>query len=218
VKWSSALCALGGILCLLIAPLAGRSEAERAARASRPLESLTLGSQAVLVDYYWFDLLQYFGAYRLGEHDLREFAPRYERLVGLDPGFHRATIFASTVRATDLGDAEGAVIWLRRAEALNPDHWIYPYEQGFIHYLWLENYQAAERDFIRAGQKPGAPPAWRHFVARIRELGGNPVVAYEMWREIADSAEHPRVRETALKNLERLERTIAQTRRREPGT
>lgn len=171
----------------------------------RPLEAVLMGNEALLADYYWFDLLQYFGGYRLGQHDLSEFNQRVERLLRLDPGFHRATLFAAVVRATDLEDPEGALRWLAWGERANPLEWIYPYEQGFIQYLWLENYQAASAAFARAGHCPGAPPAWKHFVARIEELGGDPRVARELWLQVAATAEHPRVREAALENARRLE-------------
>ena len=207
---SRAACAqlAGAALLVICAQLVGAGFEERARRANKPMEAVLMGSQAVLLDYFWFDLLQYFGAYRLGEHDLSGFALRYERLISLDASFHRATIFASTVRATDMADAQGAIAWLRRAEAANPMEWIYPYEQGFIQYLWLGNIEAAEQDFRRAGEKEDVTPGWRHFVARIKELGGDPLVAYEMWREIAQTTEHPKIRETALKNMERLERVL----------
>ncbi len=175
------------------------------ARERKPMESWLMGSQAVLVDYLWFDLLQYFGAYSLGEHDLSGFPGRYERLHRLAPTFHRATIFASAVRSSDMQDPKGALFWLEQAESDNPEHWVYPYEQGFIHYLWLENYRQAEAAFRRAGRREGAHPAWRHFVARIHELGGDPRVACELWLQIAENAEHPRIREAAMRNVERLE-------------
>jgi hypothetical protein len=171
----------------------------------RPLEAVMLGSEALLADYYWFDLLQYFGGYRLGQHDLSEFNQRVERLMRLDPSFHRATLFAAVVRATDMEDPQGALRWLAWAERANPDEWVYPYEQGFFQYLWLENYQEARAAFERAGRCPGVTPAWRHFAARITELGGDPAVAREMWLQVAAAAEHPRVREAALENVRRLE-------------
>jgi hypothetical protein len=176
----------------------------------RPLEAVMLGSEALLADYYWFDLLQYFGGYRLGQHDLADFNARVERLMRLDPSFHRATLFAAVVRATDMEDPAGALRWLAWAERANPEEWVYPYEQGFFHYLWLENYQEAKAAFERAGRCPGAHPAWRHFAARIAELGGDPAVAREMWLQVAAAAEHPRVREAALENVRRLEAILLQ--------
>jgi len=201
---SLALAALSLVL-LAFAQLGQPAPLIRQQEMRRPLEAVMLGSEALLADYYWFDLLQYFGGYRLGQHDLAEFNPRVERLLRLDPSFHRATLFAAVVRATDMQDPQGALRWLAWAERANPDEWIYPYEQGFFQYLWLENYQEAKAAFQRAGRCAGAPPAWRHFAARISELGGDPAVAREMWLQVADTAEHPRVREAALENVRRLE-------------
>ena len=192
-------------LLIVVAQLSQPWPAVRRQAPHRALESVMMGSEAVLVDYYWFDLLQYFGGYRMGEHDLAGFNLRVERLLGLDPNFHRATLFAAVIRATDMGDPAGAVRWLAYAERANPGTWYYPYEQGFMQYLWLENYQAAKSAFERAGRCPGVAPAWRHFVARISELGGDPSVAREMWLEVAATAEHPSVREAALENVRRLE-------------
>ena len=173
-----------------------------------PYESLFMGSEALVVDYLWFDLLQYYGAYRLGENDLSEFVPRAEKLMWADPSFHRANIFSTIVRAQTLEDPEGAIAWLRRSERSNPGEWVYPYEQGFFHYLMLEDYRAAVADFRRAGKIEGAPPAWKHFVARITELGGDPRIAMSMWMQIAESAEHPEIRDAALRNVERLEEIL----------
>lgn len=185
----------------------------------RPLEAVMLGSEALLADYYWFDLLQYYGGYRLGQHDLASFNARVERLMRLDPSFHRATLFAAFVRATDLEDPAGALRWLNWAERANPLEWAYPYQQGFIHYLWLEDHQAASAAFARAGRCPGVHPAWKHFVARIAETDGDPSLARELWLQVAATAEHPQVREAALANACRLEAILlkrSQTRLRTP--
>ncbi len=196
---------LTSIALIAVAQLSRPGPVIRHQASHRPYESLLMGSEALVADYLWFDLLQYYGAYRLGENDLSEFIPRAERLMRVDPAFHRANIFATVVRAQTLEDPAGAITWLRRSERSNPGNWIYPYEQGFFHYLMLEDYQAAVADFRRAGRIEGAPPAWRHFVARITELGGDPRIARTMWMQIAESAEHPEIRESALRNVERLE-------------
>jgi hypothetical protein len=39
-----------------------------------------------------------------------------------------------------------------------------------------------------------------------------------MWREIAQQAEHPKIREMALKNMERLERTLNSRAQPGPGS
>ncbi len=196
---------LMSLALLITAQLSRPGPTIRRQAPNRPYEALFMGSEALLVDYYWFDLLQYFGGYRLGMHGLEDFIFLAERLMRLDPGFHRANIFMALVRAQDLGDPAGAVQWLRHAERSNPDTWEYPYEQGFFNYLWLEDYEGAAADFQRAGRHPDAPPAWRHFRARIMELGGDPRIARAMWLQIAEQSEHPRIRETALRNVERLE-------------
>ena len=195
-------------LLLACAQMLGPDRSARAAKEEPPLAGWLMGSQAVVVDYFWFDLLQYYGAYALGEGDLDEFVPRTERLLRLAPAFHRAYSFAAVVRASNMADPEGALAWLELGEARNPDHWFYPYEQGFINYLVLERYADAEAAFRRAGTRPGAPPAWRRFVANIRERGGDPRLAMELWQQVADLAEHPMVREAALDNVRRLEALI----------
>jgi hypothetical protein len=201
---SLALAALS-LLLLACAQLGQPAPLIRQQEPQRPLEAVMMGSEALLADYYWFDLLQYFGGYRLGQHDLSGFNQRVERLMRLDPQFHRALLFAAVVRATDLEDPAGALRWLAWGERANPTHWIYPYEQGFLNYLWLENYADAKAAFERAGRCPDVHPAWRHFVARISELGGDPRLARELWLEVAAAAEHPAVREAALENVHRLE-------------
>lgn len=205
---TSALGIGAAVMLLAGAQLLGPDREARLAREEPPLAGWLMGSQAVLVDYFWFDLLQYFGAYALGEGDLAEFVPRTERLLRLAPSFHRAYVFAAVVRATNLEDPEGALAWLELGEARNPEQWCYPYEQGFINYLQLERYAAAEAAFRRAGELPGVPPAWRRFVASIRERGGDPRVAVELWQQVAERAEHPRVREAALQNVRRLQARI----------
>jgi hypothetical protein len=207
MRRSLALVALS-LSLLLVAQLSQPWPVVRRQAPHRPLESVLMGDESVLVDYYWFDLLQYFGGYQLGQHDLSGFNLRVERLLDLDPNFHRATLFAAIVRATDMDDPAGAVRWLAYGERANPGVWYYPYEQGFFQYLWLENYQAARAAFERSGRCPGVTPAWRHFVARISELGGDPRVAREMWLEVAATAEHPQVREKALENIRRLEEIL----------
>jgi len=200
-----ALCWLPALVLLLTAQASSQIDGLRQARESRPMESWLLGSESVLVDYFWFDLIQYFGAYRLGQNDLTDFKSRAERLFKLDRAFHNATIFSSAVYAGDLSNPEAALLMLERGESANPENWIYPYEQGFINYLWLKDYEAAADAFERAGRLDGVTPGWRNFLARIRELGGDPRVAIDMWRHISVTAEHSRLRENAIRNMERLQ-------------
>jgi tetratricopeptide (TPR) repeat protein len=205
VRVRARLALIASLGLLVVAQLSRPGPGIRSQIPLRPYESLTCGGEALLADYYWFDLLQYYGGYRLGQNDLSEFIARAERLMRLDPGFHRANIFASVIRAQTLEDPEGAIQWLRHNERANPRTWEYPYEQGFLHYLYLGKYESAVADFRRAGKIAGAPPAWRHFVARITELGGDPRISRVMWLQISETAEHPAIRERALKNVRRLE-------------
>jgi tetratricopeptide (TPR) repeat protein len=205
MPWRSRLILPMALASLLAAQLLGPGAERRSQQENRRLEACLLGSHAVLVDYFWFDLLQYFGAYRLGAHGLEEFIARSERLFALDPAFPWAYIFASVVRADDMDDPRGAIEWLARAEAANPDVWFYPYEQGFIYYLRLGEYESAEAAFARVGRCPDAPGSWRHFTARIHELGGDPRLARELWMEVARTATHPDIRERAIRNADRLD-------------
>ncbi len=208
------LICVASLVLIAAAQLLDAGANERAQRKIEPLESVLMGHQSVVVDYFWFDLLQYYGGYSLGEHDLSEFVQRYERLSAAAPRFHGATLFAAVIRADNMEDPEGALRWLERAEGSNPEFWLYPYEQGFVNYLWLQDYPAAIAAFKRAGLRKSVPSSWRHFVARISELGGDPQVAREMWLQIADTAEHPRVHDSAMRNVERLD-TILQVRGRD---
>ncbi len=205
MKARARLALMASLGLLTVAQLSRPGPAIRSQIPQRPYESLTCGGEALLADYYWFDLLQYYGGFRLGQNDLSEFIIRAERLMRLDPSFHRANIFASVIRAQTLEDPRGAIRWLRHNERANLRTWEYPYEQGFLHYLYLEEYESAVADFRRAGKIAGAPASWRHFVARITELGGDPRISRAMWLQISETAEHPAIRERALKNVQRLE-------------
>ncbi|MCP4548987.1 MAG: hypothetical protein GY835_21235 [bacterium] len=199
------------LLFLILAQVSDADNHVRLNSTGKPLESWLMGSEAVLVDYYWFDLTQYYGAYSMGQNDLSDFLRRSDRLFNLDVEFHRATIFSSAVIASDLDDPRGALEILRNAENRNPDYWVYPYEQGFLHYLWLNDYPEAIAAFSRAGKLEDCTPGWRHFLARINELGGDPRVAWEMWADIASTAEHGRLQESAHRNMVRLEKIIRES-------
>jgi hypothetical protein len=211
-KWSGLAMAAVGFSCFWFAQSLDHDSRQEHTQANKPLSALMMGSDAVLDDLLWFDLLQYFGGYKLGEHDLAEFPGKCERLLRIAPDFHRAAVFACAIYADDMARPRMAIDLLARMEGLNPDHWIYPYEQGFINYLWLENYQQAESDFRRAGKIPGVPVAWKHFVARIRELGGSPELSREMWLFIAETTEHRSVREAAEANIKRLDALLKNRR------
>ncbi len=214
--WLTAGGALLVALCL--APsLAGTIHVERGAvdrdqRLYYPhgplLRHASLGFQAPVADYVWLLATQYYGGYRRGEHDLRYFTGLVEAVTDLDPRFSEAYHFAALVLAMEHGDHRGASDLLKRGILANPQDWRLPFNVGFIHYVFLQEFQVAAVWFEAAASLPGASDFCRRFAAFSRRRAGDLEGSLLLWDHLRATTDSADMRELAERMVEQCRQAL----------
>lgn len=172
------------------------------------LRHASLGFAGPVADFVWLQATQYYGGYRRGEHDLRYFAGLIDAVVTLDPRFGEAYHFASLVLSLEHGDHHAAIDMLKRGILADPDDWRLPFNVGFIHYVFLREYQVASRWFEAASHLPGASDFCRRFAAFSRQRGGDLEGSLILWEHLRHTTESPDMRDLAERMIEQGLQTL----------
>jgi len=164
----------------------------------------TLGFREAAADYLWFRFIQYYGAFSLGQNDLRYFDLLIDGITKLDPQFEEAYYFASLVRWSSFGDVEGSIDMLKRGILANPDKAKLPFQIGFIYYVIEHDYQRAGLWFEMAGRCSDATDKEPRFAAFARYKGGDQRVSLALWKNLYQSTDSPQMKELALKMIDTI--------------
>ncbi len=173
------------------------------------LRHASLGFHAPVADWTWLQATQYYGGYRRGEHDLRYFDGLVDAVTTLDPQFTEAYRFASLVHSITHGDQEAAIDVLRRGVLANPDDWQLHFEIGFVHYVFLHEYQLASRYFQAAAALPGASDFCQRFAAFARRRAGDMEGSLALWENLRRTTESADMRELAAEMVQRCQASLA---------
>ena len=213
------LAALGAIVLLVgLAPRMAASIHEQRATGDHQqrlyypdgpfLRHASLGFHAPVADYVWLQAVQYYGGYRRGEHDLRYFEGLVEAVVTLDPRFIEVYHFAALVLSMEHGDHHGAIDLLKRGILANPDNWRLLFTVGFIHYVFLREWQLATHWFETAARLPGATDFCRRFAAFSARRAGDLEGSLILWDHLARTTESADMRELAERMIEQLQESL----------
>jgi hypothetical protein len=164
----------------------------------------TLGFREAAADYLWFRFIQYYGAFAMGQNDLRYFDLLIDGITKLDPQFEEAYYFASLVRWSSFGDVEGSIDMLKRGILANPDKAKLPFQIGFIYYVIEHDYQRAGLWFEMAGRCSDATDKEPRFAAFARYKGGDKLVSLALWKNLYQSTDSPQMKELALKMIDTI--------------
>lgn len=169
------------------------------------LRESTAGFREVAADALWFQVVQYYGEYRHGRHDLAYFRGMMRGVTTLDPRFLEAYRFGALVLATDMGDVEGGIDLLRRGIQANPGRAILPFEVGFLQWVVQRDYARAAIWFDAASRAPDASDFTRRFAAFAHKRAGQLEVSYVLWRNLRDTTSDPGMRDLAERMMAKIE-------------
>lgn len=168
----------------------------------------SLGFREAMADWLWFRFIQYYGAYKKGENDLRYLDSIIEAVNRLDPRFVEAYKLASFIYWSDLRDHDRAYDILRRGILANPDNAYLHFQVGFMHYVLDHDYARAAHWFEMAGRCPDASDREQRFAAFARYRAGDDRVSLALWKELFDNSVNPDMRELAEKMIRKLEQRL----------
>ena len=173
--------------------------------SGRFLVESSLGFREATADYLWFRFIQYYGAFRKGENDLRYLDLLVDGITRLDPKFVEAYYLPSLILWSDFGEPLRSVDLLKRGILHNPDTAKLNFQVGFIYYVFLQQYERAAFWFESAGRCSDATDRERRFAAFSRYRAGDDRVSLELWYALLESTDSPDMQELAVKMIDKLE-------------
>jgi len=168
------------------------------------VEQTSLGYRELAADWTWFQAVQYYGGYRLQQHDLAYFNGLIDIVTDLDPHFQFPYIFGAVVMSQDMGDLERGVEILKKGMRANPGDWNYPFEIGFLYYVIGQDANRAARYFELASRLPGSGEIPARFAAFVYSKAGHGETSIRMWEEIARESNQPAMRDLAKRYIEKI--------------
>ena len=173
---------------------AGVSNARRRQQATNEL----------LADVIYIWSIQYYANYDIRDR-YRYLEHIYGRVISeLDPHYLDPYLIGALIMNLEAKDPEMALRLLDKGIANNPDHWILPFEAGFLCYNDLEDYIRASRYFEVALRRPGVHPLVRRFYAEMHNRAGDKRTSLREWMEILETSEDEYVRNVAWKHVREL--------------
>ncbi|HEX7320143.1 MAG TPA: hypothetical protein VF399_07300 [bacterium] len=150
---------------------------------------LSLGYYAPLADIIWLRFIQYYGEHRITDRRYDLMYHILDILTTLDPDFDHAYTLGALMLTHDAQKPDEAKKLLKKGMAQNPFAWRYPFAYGFIHYVFLVDYNVAEAYFRLASQKPGAPEYIKRWAAfTLYNKIGDLESAFAIWLDIYNNS------------------------------
>lgn len=163
-----------------------------------------MGRNRLAADAAWLRAIQYYGRHRATDRSYPYAWTLFRTLTDLDPHFVNAYVFGALVLAGDQGDMDGAQLLLQDGMTANPEHWILPFEYGFLAYIHGGDMATAAEYMARAARLPDAPPSVGRLAAYAAGRAGEVEFAIELWREMLRYTDNEEIRRTARHYLKEL--------------
>jgi hypothetical protein len=174
-----------------------------------------MGDAIAWSDLMWLRAVQYYGLHRQVDNDFAKMAHVFDIITTLDPRFQSAYVFGGTSLCQEGQQFPAGVRLLEKGMRNNPRDWAYPFELGFVHYVGKGKYRNLTRatfDFAQAARQPGAPEYCERFAAWSGQRAGYEAVAFELWRQVAETTDNAYMRDKAIQYLRKLVKGTPQAR------
>src|SRR5688572_4551526 len=180
------------------------------------MRRLAVGYNAIWADIYWIRAVQYFGATSLSKDENKNFDELYPLLditTSLDPHFNIAYRFGAMLLSEGYphgpGNTDQAITLLQKGIREMPDKWQYYHDAGFVYYWWRRDPQAAAGWFMKASKAPDAPNWLQPLAASVLAEHGERDASRALWTQLAATAEHEWIRQSAKRGLMQLDAEAA---------
>jgi hypothetical protein len=170
------------------------------------LRQAALGDATAWADLLWLRAVQYYGHHRQTDNTFVQMAHVFDIITTLDPHFQSAYVFGGTSLCQEGKQFAAGVALLEKGTRENPRAWVYPFELGFVHYIGKRNLTRATFDFAQAARQPEAPDYCERFAAWSGQRAGYEAVAFELWKQVAETTGNAVMRQKAVQNLRKLVR------------
>jgi len=169
------------------------------------LRALSVGFYAPIADLVWIRFIQYYGEHRLTDYKFEYLYHILDILTTLNPQFLHAYYLGSLMLTHDAQRPDQAKMLLKKGMKANPDNWPLPFYYGFIHFVFLKEYNIAKTYFRISAMKPDAPimpKRWAAFI--VYKKLGDLKTALVLWLDLYNNTENPEekaIAELYIKNI-----------------
>ncbi len=179
--------------------------------SGRWLRPAVLGHAETAADLAWLRAVQYYGEHRRTDNRFDHLGHVFDILTTLSPRFVNAYVFgafalAQEGRHFDLGEK-----LLQAGLQNNPTSGRLAFETGFFYFVkpGRRDLRQAAEYFELATHLPGSPVSSAKFAAFARQNSGNLLVALGLWREVRNSTQNLTIRDTADREIARIQAALA---------
>jgi len=170
----------------------------------RMMKRLVLGYDEMAADLVWLRMIQYYGQHKQSDRRYDYLGHIVDVLTDLDPRFIHAYTFGALLLTDDAKDPSRGLGILKKGAEYNPMDWRLPFMSGFIHYVFLGDYDGAARYFVRSSSLPDAPDFAGRFAAYVYGRKGDSDVSLELWSNLYHRSENEYEKLAALRYIKRI--------------
>ena len=183
--------------------------------SGRYLRPAVLGHAETAADLAWLRAVQYYGEHRRRDNRFAHLDHVFDVLTTLSPGFESAYVFGSFALAQEGSRFDLAQKLMQSGLENNPTSGRLAFESGFLYFVKPggRDLRKAADYFQLATHLPGGPPSSARFAAFCRQNSGDLMVAWELWRDVLTSSQNTYMRETAAREMARIQAAMASGRR-----
>ncbi|HAR36490.1 MAG TPA: hypothetical protein DCR87_06260 [Acidobacteria bacterium] len=170
------------------------------------LKHMTFGYSSLAADLIYLWAIQYYGTYEITDR-FQYLEHIFSIIAELDPKYVDPYEVGALIAVYDAHDPKLAYKILDMGLEKNPDSWIFPFQAGHIAQM-QKDFEVAREYYRKAMEIPGAPPIVKRLYANATFRTMNYQEAWEMWKEVYETAQEDWVKEIAYNHLYRVKSTV----------
>jgi tetratricopeptide (TPR) repeat protein len=128
----------------------------------------------------------------------------YDLITELDPNYLDAYQIGALFMFYEGRNPKAGLELLDKGIEKNPREWILPTDAGFYCIINLRNFALAASYFDKASRVADAPTLVKRMLAGSRFRLGDKRAAFQLWKQVYETAERPSVKQTAFQHMHDL--------------
>jgi tetratricopeptide (TPR) repeat protein len=170
------------------------------------LKYATFGYSSLAADIIYLWAIQYYGSYDIPDR-FKYLEHIFSIIAELDPKYTDPYEVGALIAVYDAHDPELAYKILDMGLQKNPEMWIFPFQAGHIAQM-QKDFERAREYYRKAMEIPGAPPIVKRLYANAAYKTMDYAEAWQMWKEVYETAKEDWVKEIAYNHLYRVKSTV----------
>jgi hypothetical protein len=170
------------------------------------LHALSMGFYALVADLVWLRFIQYYGEHKLTDLKFDMMHHILDVLTTLDHRFEYAYSLGGLMLTHDADRPDQARALMLKGMRLNPHDWRIPFMYGFVHYVFLKDYDVAHTFFRLASTKPNAPDIPKRWAAfTLHKKVGDLERSLSLWTDLYRNTANELEKEVALMYIQDIQ-------------